>query len=323
MAFSGVNEGLLARIRAYVTANWVPEAAEDAEESFGHTVPASPAQPPHAVPESAAHFDFPDMPPEPEGELAGEADEDYDLDALFDIRPCIVYSEPSPTTQAPRPKPEPSAPASVPASGPKAAEPEFEKSAKKKRDKGFRLTGRRKRAAGAGREEASRPPCPAAMALHIADDADVCCSMERPSALTAAEVMPSPGFFDPYGERFQSEESFAKAVLRLIDEKGMTDPECYARANLSRAVFNKLKQSALNPAGSEYRPSKETALALTMGLALSLDEAKALLEKAGFALSHCSRRDLIVEYFLLNGRHDIFELNEVLYNFNQPPLGSF
>ena len=129
--------------------------------------------------------------------------------------------------------------------------------------------------------------------------------------------------FDPTEPMFVPDESFAEAVLRLIDEKGMTDPQCYTRANLSRAVFNKLKQSALNPAGSEYRPSKETALALTMGLSLSLEEARSLLEKAGFALSHSNKRDLIVEFFLMHENHNIYELNEILFRFDQQPIGSF
>ena len=145
---------------------------------------------------------------------------------------------------------------------------------------------------------------------------------EVPETLVMPTAQPEPRFV-PAESRFFLDESFAQAVLRLIDEKGMTDPQCYTRANLSRAVFNKLKQGALNPGNTEYRPSKETALALTMGLSLTLEEAKRLLEKAGFVLSHSSRRDLIVEYFLIQENHDIFELNEVLYRFGQTPLGSF
>ena len=128
--------------------------------------------------------------------------------------------------------------------------------------------------------------------------------------------------FDPKRD-FLPEESFAEAVLRMIDEKGLTDPQCYSRANLSRAVFNKLKQSALNPDAPEYRPSKPTALALAVGLGLSRKEADELLKKAGFALSGSSRSDLIVEYFLMHENYDIFELNEVLFRFGQQPLGSF
>lgn len=128
--------------------------------------------------------------------------------------------------------------------------------------------------------------------------------------------------FDPARNTFALEEGFAEAVLKKIDEKGLTDPQCYTRANLSRAVFNKLKQSAIAPEKYSYSPSKSTALALAIALELSLDEANELLKKAGFAISHSNRRDIIVEYFLVHHIYDIFAINEVLFRFQQPPLGS-
>ena len=144
----------------------------------------------------------------------------------------------------------------------------------------------------------------------------------RPMMKPMAPAAAAPVGFDPAKSVFHLDESFAEAVLRLIDKNGLTDPQCYSRSNLSKAVFNKLKQSALNPKVAEYKPSKETALALTIGLKLSLDEAKQLLEKAGYAISHSSKRDLIVEYFLKNRMYDIDDLNIMLYDFKEKPLGS-
>ena len=128
--------------------------------------------------------------------------------------------------------------------------------------------------------------------------------------------------FDPVRSTFTLEEGFAEAVLKKIDEKGLTDPQCYSRANLSRAVFNKLKQSALTPEKSVYSPSKSTALALVIALELSLEEANDLLKKAGFAISHSNKRDIIVEYFLIHRLYDIYAINEVLFRFDLPLLGS-
>ena len=128
--------------------------------------------------------------------------------------------------------------------------------------------------------------------------------------------------YDPQLGTIRLEESFPQAVLRLIDQKGLTDPQCYSRANLSRAVFSKLRQSALNPEKASYRPSKTTALALAVALELDPAEAKELLEKAGYALSHSCKGDIIVEYFLANRMYDIFELNEALFRFGEPLLGS-
>lgn len=129
--------------------------------------------------------------------------------------------------------------------------------------------------------------------------------------------------FDPTRNRIETEESFSEAILRLIREKRLTDPECYNRANLSRAIFNKIKQAARNPAERGYKPSKTTALALALALRLSLDETNELLKKAGLALSHSDKGDIIVEYCLLNNIYDIFDVNDLLFRFDQPLLGSF
>ena len=126
----------------------------------------------------------------------------------------------------------------------------------------------------------------------------------------------------PAGFDLQLDESFAEAVLRIEKEKDLSDPELYNKANLSRAVFNKLKQSALNPQRGTYQPSKNTALALCIGLSLNTEESGALLKKAGYAISHSSLSDVIVERFLNQGVFDILKINDALFDYDQPLLGS-
>ncbi|MCR5650354.1 MAG: macro domain-containing protein [Lachnospiraceae bacterium] len=111
------------------------------------------------------------------------------------------------------------------------------------------------------------------------------------------------------------DKTFMELVFSFADEKGMTDVEVQKKANLDRKAFSKLK------CGTTKNPSKSTALALAVALELSLDDTKDLLSRAGLALSPCSKQDVIVQYFIEREAYDIFEINIVLYEHGEPPLG--
>lgn len=110
-----------------------------------------------------------------------------------------------------------------------------------------------------------------------------------------------------------SKLSFSEYLFKLIDSKGMKDSEVYKRANIDRRLFSKMRDR-------DYIPSKKTLFSLCISMKLNLDESDDLLRLAGYAFSKARMEDIVVEYFIIHGKYDIFELNETLISYHLPTL---
>lgn len=110
-------------------------------------------------------------------------------------------------------------------------------------------------------------------------------------------------------------ESFNDVLIRLVNESGLSNPEIYTRANISKQQFSKIMSN-------KVVPKKSTIFALAIGLSLSFEDTELLLMKAGYAVADSSVFDLGISYFIKHEIYDIFTVNLWLYDNKLPLLGS-
>ena len=181
-----------------------------------------------------------------------------------------------------------------------------------KRSKSSKILSRRERAASLLIEEAmSKEDVSYSMDMDIpAGEVP-----PHPEELMAESVKPADEWDDGLrGAVNPQAETFQEMLFRLIDRKGLKDPEVYKRANMDRKLFSKIRSN------KDYLPTKRNVIALAMALSLNLDETMDLLRRAGYALSPSILFDRIVVYCILNKIYDIYEVNLCLFEYTDQVL---
>ena len=114
----------------------------------------------------------------------------------------------------------------------------------------------------------------------------------------------------------EKEMTFSEALLDWLIRKDLKDSDVYKKANIDRKLFSKIRN---NP---DYKPKKNTAIAFALAMELDLEETKEFIGRAGYALTHSSKYDIIIEYFIRQKNYNVFEINEVLFAYNYPLIGA-
>lgn len=108
--------------------------------------------------------------------------------------------------------------------------------------------------------------------------------------------------------------TLSQTLFRFIDKRGVSDSEVYKKAGIDRRHFSKIRS---NP---DYRPGKNTIIALALALELSKKETDQLLGSAGYSLSESDTSDLVIQFCLEKNIYNIHEVNEALDYFSLKPL---
>ena len=156
------------------------------------------------------------------------------------------------------------------------------------------------------------------------DDEEICDSLSLPTRASLTKEKASKLFSpdnigkirirDYLQNRYQA-DAVAKQLNLYMFERDITTSMIYERCFVDRKLISKITS------GSNYHPSKNTMLALCIGLQLSLQEAEEFLSLAGYSFSSGSKFDLIIKFMLENAIYDIDIINEMLYQFHQPCIG--
>jgi len=115
----------------------------------------------------------------------------------------------------------------------------------------------------------------------------------------------------------ECDEGFDSFTKKYIKRSGLELSEIAYRSNIRLSYLEEICDKRNNDI-----ISKDTIVALGVGLGLSKEELNALLISEGFVVESSIVADLIVCYYLDKGNYNIFEINSTLFQYGFKPLGS-
>ena len=137
-----------------------------------------------------------------------------------------------------------------------------------------------------------------------------------PCSKPMADASPfAPTVASSFDDIFRNrDKTFSEHLLDLLRERDGKDSEVYKRAEVSKQLFSKILSN------KDYRPTKDTAVQLAIGLELDVVQTQKLLEKAGYTLTRSSKADLVVQYYIERKIYSIPYINAALYDCGLPLL---
>lgn len=103
-----------------------------------------------------------------------------------------------------------------------------------------------------------------------------------------------------------SPEQFSELCILFLNKTGKEESYITDQARLEKGYFARIRNS------DSFLPSKSEVTTLCFAMKLNIEESRALLKSAGYALTNSEKSDLTIRYFIENNLYSIDDLNYVL-----------
>lgn len=121
---------------------------------------------------------------------------------------------------------------------------------------------------------------------------------------------------DKLFNQLELQGTFGQYVRDLIRQKGLNEVEVYKKAQIDKRLFSNLRRY------KNYTTNVRTIWALAFAMEMNLEEVENLMLKAGYNFASYDKESIIIKCCFENHLHDLFLVNEILYEYGFKPLGN-